>query len=100
MISVYITCPNMAEAKKISNQLLEQNLIACSNMFPIQSMYKWKGKLVDEGEVAMLCKAKKDNFKKIEVEVKKMHSYDVPCIIAFDWVDSNKDFSDWVEASD
>ena len=90
----------MAEAKKISKHLLEQNLIACSNMFPIQSMYRWKGKLVDEGEVAMLCKAKKDNFKKIEAVVKKLHSYDAPCIIAFDWAESSKEFPDWVQASD
>lgn len=96
MISVYITCKDMSEAKKISKHLLEKKLIACANMFPIESMYKWEGKLVDEKEVAMLCKAKKSNYDEIEAEVKQLHSYDVPCIVAFDWVKSSNEFSRWV----
>ena len=97
MISVYVTCSSMAEAKKIVQHLLDNKLIACANMFPIESMFRWKGKLVDEREVAMLCKAKKENFSRIESAVKKLHSYDVPCIVAFDWVDSNKDYAAWVK---
>ena len=100
MISVYITCKDMDEAKKIAKHLLDSKLIACANMFPVESMYNWEGKLNEESEVAMLCKALKHNFKKIESEVKKMHSYDVPCIVAFDWTASNEDYADWVKASE
>ena len=97
MISVYVTCSSMAEAQKIAKALLEHNLIACANMFPIDSMFRWKGKLTEEKEVVMFCKAKKKNFSRIEGEIKKLHSYEVPCIVAFDWVDSSKEYSDWVE---
>jgi periplasmic divalent cation tolerance protein len=95
MISVYLTTKDLVEAKKIASKLLENKLIACANMFPIESMFKWKGKIVDEAEVAMFCKAKKKNFDKIKSVVEKLHSYEVPCIVSFD-VHSNKAFEAWV----
>lgn len=48
IISIYITYPNIEEAKKICTHLLEQKLIACANYFPIESAYWWKGKIENE----------------------------------------------------
>ena len=96
MITVYITFQDMAEARKIATSLLEKKLIVCANMFPVYSMFSWKGKIDQENEVAMICKAAKENFTKIDQEVKKLHSYQLPCVVAFEWHDSNKDFSKWV----
>lgn len=87
----------MAEAKKIARHLLEKRLIACANIFPIESLFWWEGKLTEEKEAAMLCKAKKESFSSIEAEVKKIHSYKVPCIVAFDWAASNKGYAEWVK---
>ncbi len=99
MISVYITCRDSCEAKKIARRLLSKRLIACANIFPVVSMFRWKGKLVEQGEAAMLCKARKRDFSAIEKEVKQLHSYEVPCIVAFDWARSSIEFSKWVEKS-
>ncbi len=96
MISVYVTCKDSGEARRIARRLLGKRLIACANMFPVESLFKWKGKLADVKEVAMLCKARKNDFGKIEAEVKKLHSYEVPCIVAFDWAKSSREFSRWV----
>ncbi|MBI2663934.1 divalent-cation tolerance protein CutA [Candidatus Woesearchaeota archaeon] len=97
MISVYITCSSMAEAKKIARHLLDNKLIACANMFRIDSMFRWKGKMQDVKETAMFCKADKKNYGRIESEVKKLHSYEVPCIVAFDWAACSKEYADWVQ---
>ena len=48
MAFVYITCKDKKEARKISRFLLEKKLIACANIFPIESMYRWEGKMVDD----------------------------------------------------
>ena len=98
MITVYITFKDMDEAKKIARRLLHTKLIVCANMFPIESMFRWKGKIDRDSEVAMLCKTTKENFRKIEEEVKKLHSYELPCIVSFEWHDSNKEFSNWVKS--
>lgn len=95
MTLIYITCKNKKEAKKISRYLLNKRFIACSNMFPIESLYWWKGRVVEEKEYVILAKTLKKNVKKIRKEVKKIHSYKVPCIIDID-VGSNNDFLSWV----
>ncbi len=97
MIGVYITFKDSGEAKKIAKRLLSRRLIACANIFPVDSMFEWKGKLTEAKEAAMLCKAMKKDFKAIEAEVKRLHSYEVPCIVAFEWALSSSEFSKWVE---
>tara|TARA_Y100000310_G_scaffold193278_1_gene193246 strand:+ start:5078 stop:5380 length:303 start_codon:yes stop_codon:yes gene_type:complete len=93
---IYITCRDMAEAKKISKKLLDEKLIACSNMFPISSMFHWKGKLVDEKEVVLLCKSSRTEFQSLIKVVEEMHSYDVPCIERISTEGSEK-FEAWAK---
>lgn len=97
MIVIYITCLGEEEARKISKHLLDKHLIACANMFPVRSMYLWKGKINDGAEFAIIAKTKKENFDAVQKEVKKLHSYDVPCIECWNVEDVNKEYRDWVE---
>jgi len=95
MTLIYITCKDREEARKISKHLLGKRLIACSNMCPIESMYWWKGRIVDSKEHAILAKTLKKNVKKIREEVKNIHSYEIPCIMDID-AGSDDDFLGWV----
>jgi periplasmic divalent cation tolerance protein len=96
MIIVYITYPNMDEAKKVVNHLLDKRLIACANFFPVQSVFRWEGKITNSEEVVSICKTKEENWSKIKSEVKKLHSYDVPCIINLN-AEANEEFEAWVK---
>ncbi len=96
MISVYITCKDEKEAVKISEHLLKKRLIACSNIFPIRSMYWWKEKITNDNEIVMLVKTPDENYEKIKKEVKKLHSYDIPCILKFD-IEANNEYKEWVK---
>lgn len=96
MILIYVTCKDKKEAVKVSEHLLKKRLIACSNMFPIKSMYWWGKKIVNGNEVVMLAKTVNKNYEKIKREVKKLHSYDVPCILKFN-VEANEEYEKWVE---
>lgn len=95
MTLLYITCKGEKEAKKISMHLLKKRLIACANIFPIKSMYWWKGKIVNDKENVIIAKTLEKNFKKVEYEVKRLHSYKIPCILKINTV-SNKDYERWV----
>jgi len=53
-IFVYITNPTKKEAEKIARHLLEKHLIACANIFPIESFYWWKKK-IESGRVFYLA---------------------------------------------
>jgi len=95
MTLIYITCKDENEAVKISEHLLNKKLIACSNMHPIRSMYWWQGKIQDEKEFVIMAKTLDKNYGKIKEEVKKLHSYDVPCILKID-VEANESYDKWV----
>lgn len=92
-----VTCSSKAEAKKIAGSLLDKRLVACANIVPdIGSRFWWKGKIDNAREVLVIMKTRKENFRKIEREVKRLHSYDVPEIIAIPIMAGNKEYLDWI----
>ena len=96
MTLAYIICKDAVEAEKISMRLLKKKLIACANIFPIRSMYRWKKKIVSEAENVIIAKTNEKNFGKVLSEAKKMHSYKIPCIMKLDSV-ANEEYSKWAE---
>ena len=94
MVLAYITCKNKKEAIKISKHLLKKRIIACSNMFPINSLYWWKNKIVNDKEFVMIAKTTEKNFNILKKEVKKMHSYEIPAILKIK-ADANKEYLKW-----
>lgn len=61
--------------------LLKLKLIACANWWPLESIYRWQNKIVQGKEAAMFLKTRKEYYKRIELIIKKIHSYEVPCIV-------------------
>lgn len=96
-IIVYTTAKDKEEADKISKHLLEKKLIACSNIFPINSFYYWDNQLFEDNEYVLLLKAFKENYKEIEKEIKSIHSYKVPAIYFWGLEGINKDYLDWMK---
>jgi len=96
---VYITAPTKKEAKRIAEILVSERLAACCNVFKIDSVYRWKGKIEKSGEFGIFAKTKKNLVERIIKRVKEIHSYSVPCIVSFDLKRGNKDFLNWIEKS-
>ncbi len=97
MIFVYITCKNKKEAKKIGLALIKKRLAACCNIFPIESIYHWKNKIVQDREIVLIVKTLKKNFQKIEKETKKLHSYETPCILEISLRQCNLEYLNWLK---
>ena len=93
MFALYIPCPSKEEAEKIAKELLQKKLIACANIFPISSLYLWKGKIEERNEFVLLVKTNKE----VEEEVKKLHSYENPCIGKIP-IEFNKEYSNWLQS--
>jgi len=92
-----VTCASRKEAGKISARLLKKRLVACIGILPgIKSEYWWEGKLNCAAEIMVTMKTISSNFKKIEAEIKRLHSYKVPEIIALPIVMGSRDYLDWI----
>ena len=96
---VYITAPTKSEAKKIVEVLVSEKLAACGNIFKIDSIYWWKGKIERGGEYGIFLKTKSNLVEKIIKRVKEIHSYSVPCVVSFEIEKGNNDYLRWIEDS-
>jgi periplasmic divalent cation tolerance protein len=94
---IYITAGSMGEAKSIGRTLVEEQLAACANIFPITSIFRWKDKIDEESEFGILMKTKTGKVKDIQRRVKQLHSYEVPCVISFKIDSGSEDYLKWIE---
>jgi len=95
--SIYVTAKSDNEAKAIARALIEKKLIACANLFPITSLYYWDNELQDDAEIAIIMKTRSNLVDSVINELKKIHSYDVPCIVSWPIANGNSEYLAWVE---
>ena len=94
---VLVTCPSRKEADLIALTLLKKRLVACANVIPsVNSRFWWNGKLDRAGEVLVTMKTRRLNFSSVEKEVKRLHSYEVPEMIAVPIIAGSKDYLGWI----
>lgn len=96
MILIYTVCKNKTEAKKIAKMLIKLKLAACANLWPMESVYRWREKIIEDREVAMILKTRKNYYKKIESVIKKIHSYEVPCILRINPDQVEGEYEKWL----
>lgn len=94
---VYMTAGDREEAGRIVRALVEARLVACGNILPIESIYRWRGKLVEESEVAVIMKTKKDLVQRALEEIRRLHSYEVPCAVAYPMETGLDSYLAWIE---
>ena len=100
-IVVLVTCASAKEACEIARTLVGKRLAACANIVtnPVQSIYRWKGKVESTKEFLLVIKSTKAHFAKLEAQIKRLHSYDVPEIIALPVVRGTTDYLAWISES-
>lgn len=83
-VVVFVTCSSAAEARRIASSVVESQLAACANLLPgpVESVYRWKGRVERAKERLLLIKTTRAKFSALRDVVRRMHSYDVPEIIA------------------
>ena len=97
-IVILVTAANRDEAEQIGQSLVEKKLAACCNIVePIFSIFHWEGKTCQENEVLLIIKSVKNRFDAIVAEVKKLHSYTTPEIIALPIITGSEDYLNWIE---
>lgn len=94
----YITHPDEASARSISESLVQQRLAACANVFPIQSVYWWEGSVQQEHEWVSILKTTLSLETALEKAIEALHPYKVPCITRFE-ARANAAYEKWIEES-
>lgn len=93
---VLVAAASQTEAEAIAQSLLEAKLAACVSVLPIQSMYRWQGKLEHQQEWQLLIKTRMDLFTQITVHIQAIHSYQVPEVIALPVLAGALPYLSWI----
>ena len=93
-----VTCGSRAEARRIARQIVLRRLAACANLLetPVQSIYRWKGKVEKAREFLLLIKTSSARLAALEAEVKRLNSYEVPEFLALPIITGSRAYLRWL----
>ena len=96
-IQVTTTTEKKEDAERIARSLVETRLAACVQIVgPIESIYRWKGRIEKTGEWLCLIKSRRDNYEAVEETIRSLHPYEVPEIVAVPFTAGSRDYLGWL----
>lgn len=95
---IYTPLPDAETARAIAGTLLEEGLIACANILgPVESVFRWQGKVETATESAVLFKTTEDVMEKAVNRLGALHPYETPAIVASICDGAHPDTLEWLE---
>ena len=96
-ILVITTCSDRESARAISRLLVENQLAACVQMMPVDSVYMWHGSICEDSETALFIKSKAAQFAEISLAIRENHTYEIPEIIQIPITDGLPEYLKWID---
>lgn len=83
---------------RVARHLVEKRVAACVSVVPgARSIYHWKGAIEDTAEWLLVIKSRRDLFAALRTELGKMHSYEVPEMLALPVVEGSESYLAWLD---
>jgi len=100
VLLAFSTFPDAPTARKIVRQIVDLKLAACGNIVsPIESIYRWQGKIESNAEALALFKLSADRYPEFEEKLRSVHPYEVPEIICVKIDNGLPEYLRWVSES-
>ena len=98
---VLVTCANRKQARAIAQSIVKKRFAACVNILsaPVESIYRWKGKVQSANEILLLIKTTSKRLLELEREVKRLHSYETPEFVVIPVVAGSREYLQWINDS-
>lgn len=93
---VIITADNEDWLITFTRSLLDVRLVACGQIAPIRSIYRWDGRIQDDREMRVALHTRASLVQGIIDRTRQAHPYEVPCIVAIPVETGNPDYVQWV----
>ena len=99
-IVVFLTAANGEEATRLADLLIGAHLAACVQILPeMESVYRWQGQIERQSEILLIIKTARGKFAELEREVRALHSYETPEIVAIPIVTGSQPYLEWLSES-
>lgn len=97
---VFCTTSTRSEALDIARALISKKLAACVNVIDeVYSIYEWEGEIEETKEHILVIKTVASLFDRLKMEIKALHSYELPEIIAIEIKDGSNRYLEWIKNS-
>jgi len=77
-VIVLTTFPAEGDVEQLAAALVEERLAACVNVFPVRSIYTWKGQVELADERQLVIKTSAPRLGDLEERIRALHPYEVP----------------------
>jgi len=99
MALIYCPCPNLDQAKRLGNALLDARLAGCVNILPgMVSLYDWEGAREVAAETVLIAKTSVEKAGEARTFLEREHPYEVPAILTLPLADVNAPYRAWLLA--
>jgi len=98
-VLILSTAATHDEAARIAQELVAEQLAACVQLSPIESWYRWQGKVEHGPETRLHIKTMAHLADAVMQRLTALNSYEVPEAIVIAVENGSKDYLDWIEAS-
>lgn len=96
-VQVLTTVGSVEEAERVSTLLMDRRLAACVQVVgPIESRYRWQGKVESEREWQCLAKTEAGRYEEVEAAIREVHSYEEPEILAIPVLAGSAGYLSWI----
>jgi periplasmic divalent cation tolerance protein len=99
-IVVLMSAANGEEAARLADMLVGAHLAGCVQILPeMESVYRWKGQIERHAEILVIAKTVRSKFAEFEREVRALHTYETPEIIALPITGASAPYLEWLFTS-
>ncbi len=97
VVVILVTAPVGDAGERIAHDLVSSGLAACVNRVPgIRSVYRWEGRVHDDGEDLLIIKTVRDRVDALTRRVLQIHPYQVPEVVVVPVEGGSAPYLDWV----
>ena len=99
-VIVLVSLPPGGKAEEIARSLVGSSLAACATRIPsARSVYRWKGEIHEDDEEILLVKTARALLERVETEIRRLHPYEVPEILALPVERGSEPYLRWLGSS-
>jgi periplasmic divalent cation tolerance protein len=86
------------QALDVAHALVRARRAACVNIIPnIHSVYRWKGRVCDDGEMLLVIKTRASQFEAARDTIQKVNTYELPEVLGYRVDMASPGFATWIE---
>lgn len=96
LITVITSVPSQDIANFIARELVQTKLVACAQIFPINSIYTWQGDVCEDNEFQLQLKTVSEKYREVAEAILASHPYEVPEIYTVTIDNAYQPYAQWV----